>query len=277
MESHSPVGKLIRPLRDEDVAERDGEHGRPLWITLGQDVFNITGTSSVNRYTQDFLPLVTDPSPEAFPFESMNQRIMLRSNPGANPMHAIDEDDTVTADQVVEYLWPYRCATLAEPRPVQGPQASSENLYTRKEVAWHTYRETGMYTIIRDNVYDMTGRLSALLCRDLLPAATFCINDNIEFVEYHPGGTTLIERFAGKDSTDAFNRYHRDAERCLADYDFLRIGRVIREGRHPIANNQIIVHGMAYDLTREYSVDRSTTLADLSTVSDTCLGVHRDQ
>lgn len=178
MASYSPVGKLIRPIRDEDVAERDGEHGRPLWITLGQDVFNITGTSSVNRYAHDILPLVTDPSPEAFPFESMHQRIMLRSNPGANPMHAIDEDDSITAEQVVEYLWPYRCATLAGPRPVQGPKASSENLYTRKEVAWHTYRETGMYTIIRDNVYDMTGRLPAFLFCDLAPAERFCIDDN---------------------------------------------------------------------------------------------------
>lgn len=73
-------------------------------------------------------------------------------------MHAIDEDDTVTPEQVVDYLWPYRCATLAEPRPVEGPGASSECLYTKKEVAWHTYRETGMYTIIGDNVYDMTGK-----------------------------------------------------------------------------------------------------------------------
>ncbi|KAG6356324.1 hypothetical protein INS49_015712 [Diaporthe citri] len=206
-ESHEPIGKLIRPMRSEEIAERDGEHGRPFWIILGQDVFDITGL-------------------EAFPFESTAQRIMLRSNPGGNPMHAIDEDDTVTPEQVVDYLWPYRCATLAEPRPAEGPGASSGCLYTSKEVAWHTYRETGMYTIIRDNVYDMT-----------------------EFVDCHPGGTTLIEQWAGKDATEAFNRYHYDAERCLADYDFLRIGRVIKEARLPIAINQIIVHGMVYDLT----------------------------
>lgn len=76
-------------------------------------------------------------------------------------MHAIDVEDTVTPEQVVDYLWPYRCATVAEPRPVEGPGPSSECLYTRKEVAWHTYRETGMYTIIRGNVYDMTGKSPA--------------------------------------------------------------------------------------------------------------------
>ncbi|KKY31705.1 putative cytochrome b5-like heme steroid binding domain-containing protein [Diaporthe ampelina] len=85
-ESHEPLGKLIRPLRREEIAERDGEFGRPFWIILGQDVFDIT----------------------AFPFESTAQRIMLRSNPGGNPMHAIDEDDTVTPEQVFDDLWPYR-------------------------------------------------------------------------------------------------------------------------------------------------------------------------
>lgn len=46
--SHEPVGKLIRPLRPEEVAERNGERGRPFWIALGQDVFDITGASSLN-------------------------------------------------------------------------------------------------------------------------------------------------------------------------------------------------------------------------------------
>lgn len=82
-------------------------------------------------------------------------------------------------------------------------------------------------------------------------------------MDSHPGGTTLIEQFAGKDSTEAFNRYHYDAERCLADYDFLRIGRVIREGRLPIATNQIIIHGMVYDLTRKYLVESDACLIDI--------------
>lgn len=184
----------------------------------------------------------------------MAQRIMLRSNPGGNPMHAIEEDETAIPEQVVEYLWPYRCATLAEPRPAKGPSASSESLFTRKEVAWHTYRETGMYTIIGDNVYDMTGRLPESLYLKGPPTGKSCVNDEIEFVDSHPGGSTLIEQWAGKDSTEVFNRYHSEAKRCLEDYDFLRIGRVIREGRLPIASNQIIIHGMVYDLTREYPI-----------------------
>ncbi|KAK7710732.1 hypothetical protein SLS64_005636 [Diaporthe eres] len=51
-ESHQPIGKLIRPLRSEEIAERDGEHGRPFWIILGQDVFDITGMSSLNTFVR---------------------------------------------------------------------------------------------------------------------------------------------------------------------------------------------------------------------------------
>lgn len=47
-ESYEPIGKLIRPLRREEIAERNGEYGKPLWIILGQNVFDITGTWSLN-------------------------------------------------------------------------------------------------------------------------------------------------------------------------------------------------------------------------------------
>jgi hypothetical protein len=75
---------------------------------------------------------------------------------------------------------------------------------------------------------------------------------HLDFIDSHPGGSKLIEEWAGKDSTEAFKRYHLHAERCLADYDFLRIGRVIRETHLPITDKQIMVHGMVYDLTRKY-------------------------
>jgi hypothetical protein len=73
-------------------------------------------------------------------------------------MAAIDMNNNVAPNQVLDGLWPYRCATLSEPRPASGPPESSENLYTAAEVAWYTYRETRMYTIIGKNVYDMTSQ-----------------------------------------------------------------------------------------------------------------------
>lgn len=48
MEAHFPakitekVGYVLRWMHEEDVAENDGQDGRPLWITIGLDVFNIT-------------------------------------------------------------------------------------------------------------------------------------------------------------------------------------------------------------------------------------------
>lgn len=40
-----PEGKLLLPLRVEDIAERNGEGGKPLWIIVGNDVFDITSKS----------------------------------------------------------------------------------------------------------------------------------------------------------------------------------------------------------------------------------------
>lgn len=45
---NAPVGRLIRPLRRQEISERDGENGRPLWITFGQNAFDITGTSDLS-------------------------------------------------------------------------------------------------------------------------------------------------------------------------------------------------------------------------------------
>lgn len=43
---NTPIGKLIRPVRRQEIAERNGQSGKPLWIALGRDVFNITGMSN---------------------------------------------------------------------------------------------------------------------------------------------------------------------------------------------------------------------------------------
>ena len=41
-----PIGRLILPLHEEQVAQNDGEDGRPHWITIGEDVCDITGKLS---------------------------------------------------------------------------------------------------------------------------------------------------------------------------------------------------------------------------------------
>lgn len=41
--SFQPIGKLFMQRRSEEVAEFDGEHGIRLWISIGLDVYDITG------------------------------------------------------------------------------------------------------------------------------------------------------------------------------------------------------------------------------------------
>lgn len=157
-ESHQPLGKLIRPFRQEDIAERHGGTGRPLWIVIGKDVFDITSKPGSKYCVKNVVALIfADAKLQDFPFRSHTQRELLRSQPGRNPMQAIIANGTIDPYQLIEDLRPHRCAILAEPRPGDGPDAFHESIYTTKEVAWHTYREVGMYTIIRDKVYDLTG------------------------------------------------------------------------------------------------------------------------
>lgn len=96
------------------------------------------------------------PSLAAWEIKSKRLRRLLLSKPGGNPMPAIAQSEIIAPKRILDTAWQSRCAILAEPRPALGPPAGSENLYTAKEVTWYTYRETGMYTIIRGNVYDMT-------------------------------------------------------------------------------------------------------------------------
>jgi hypothetical protein len=55
-ESQAPVGKLIRPLRRQEIAERDGAYGKPFWIVLGQNVFDITCRSNPKAKYAEIMP-----------------------------------------------------------------------------------------------------------------------------------------------------------------------------------------------------------------------------
>jgi len=59
--------------------------------------------------------------------------------------------------------------------------------FSPSEVAAHKDAEKGMYIIIDDGVYDVTG-----------------------FVDEHPGGAKILKRVAGKDATKQFWKYHNE-------------------------------------------------------------------
>lgn len=50
-----------------------------------------------------------------------------------------------------------RCAKLAEAVHSQGPEPNAEMIFTENELACYIYPEEGIYTMIRGDVYDMTG------------------------------------------------------------------------------------------------------------------------
>lgn len=74
-----------------------------------------------------------------------------------------------------------------------------------------------------------------------------------DFIESHPGGRKLLRDWAGRESTEEFARYHRNADQCIEDYDYLRLGRVVEEiTPDELADHEVALNGMVYDLRREF-------------------------
>ncbi|KAK3177588.1 hypothetical protein K4F52_009639 [Lecanicillium sp. MT-2017a] len=74
--------------------------------------------------------------------------------------------------------------------------------FAPSEIAKHKDKENGIWLLIDDNVYDVTN-----------------------FVDEHPGGARVIQRFAGKNASKAFWKYH--GESVLKKYgDKFKIGAV---------------------------------------------------
>lgn len=78
---------------------------------------------------------------------------------------------------------------------------------TTSEVAAHNSAEKGMYIIVDENVYDVTG-----------------------FVDEHPGGSKILKRVAGKDATKQFWKYHNES--VLKKYsEKLKVGTVAEKAK----------------------------------------------
>ncbi|KHN96914.1 Cytochrome b5 [Metarhizium album ARSEF 1941] len=74
--------------------------------------------------------------------------------------------------------------------------------YTIADVQKHKTEADGMWLIVENNVYDIT-----------------------KFLPEHPGGDRILKRFAGKNATKAFWKYH--SENVLKKYgDKYKIGTV---------------------------------------------------
>ncbi|KAH7148688.1 cytochrome b5-like heme/steroid binding domain-containing protein [Dactylonectria macrodidyma] len=74
--------------------------------------------------------------------------------------------------------------------------------YTIAEVGKHKSADDGFWLVVESNVYDVT-----------------------KFMDEHPGGAKIIKRWAGKDATKPFWKYHN--EDVLKKYGAnLKIGAV---------------------------------------------------
>ena len=74
--------------------------------------------------------------------------------------------------------------------------------HTTAEVAKHRDDANGYWLIVENDVYDVTN-----------------------FLEEHPGGAKILKRFAGKNATKAFWKYHNES--VLKKYgDKYKIGAV---------------------------------------------------
>ncbi|CAM1501106.1 Fc.00g102680.m01.CDS01 [Cosmosporella sp. VM-42] len=74
--------------------------------------------------------------------------------------------------------------------------------YTTADVGKHKDEENGYWIIVENDVYDVT-----------------------KFLDEHPGGAKILKRFAGKNATKAFWKYHNEG--VLKRYgEGLKIGAV---------------------------------------------------
>lgn len=76
-----------------------------------------------------------------------------------------------------------------------------------------------------------------------------------DYMDSHPGGRNILKNWAGRESTEEFARYHRNADQCIEDYDYLRLGRMVEETTpDQLADYEVALNGMVYDLRREFFI-----------------------
>ncbi|KAJ0122375.1 hypothetical protein J7T55_002888 [Diaporthe amygdali] len=76
-------------------------------------------------------------------------------------------------------------------------------MFTTDDVASHNTPDS-MWVIIDQSVYDVT-----------------------KFQEDHPGGKKILQKFAGKDASKQFRKFHKEADSILLEYkDDLHLGGI---------------------------------------------------
>ncbi|KAL0944769.1 cytochrome b5-like heme steroid binding domain-containing protein [Colletotrichum truncatum] len=210
--SKPPLGRAMLWRREEDVRINDGREGRPKWISVGADVFDVT-----NLQLPPYM-------------HELGQ--MLSCASGGNPVaQAIDRG--YHPDLILEHLRQYQIGWVRD--EVSGPRRK-DRIFTADEVRWHAFPEVGMYLIIHDRVYDFT-----------------------EYCGMHPGGKAILEEFAGRDATAAWNQAHAHNQSDFgidihAGLDMLCIGRVVpgQSDKQELSASQIRIRDLIFSRDSKY-------------------------
>ncbi|KAI1864107.1 uncharacterized protein JN550_009127 [Neoarthrinium moseri] len=126
-------GKLLQWLRTEEVAEHDGKHGLPLYVTYKSQVFDVT----------DFVA------------DTQEQNDLVRKNPGGE-LQFSEHDDGSSRAALIKLLRPCRCG-IVMPRKGRQVSLNALDVFTPSRLRHHDNPSDGMYTAIHGYVYDLTG------------------------------------------------------------------------------------------------------------------------
>ncbi|OHF02928.1 cytochrome b5-like Heme/Steroid binding domain-containing protein [Colletotrichum orchidophilum] len=201
-----PIGQVLPLINAEDI-RLNNESNSLACVVFGPDVFDLTDCQ--------------------LPLEMKDLQFIIESTTEGNPlMEAVNSG--YHPDIVVDCLRSYQIGIRWE-QTLRG-DIKRFRPFTLSEVKWHAYPETGIYTVIQNNVFDLT-----------------------DFIKHHPGGMRILQEVAGKDGTDAFLRYHEKPTsfRGTTTHHFLnrlRIGQLVREHSpsSQLSAQQIAIRGQIF-------------------------------
>ncbi|KAF9881430.1 hypothetical protein CkaCkLH20_00576 [Colletotrichum karsti] len=200
-----PIGRAMLWRRREDVELDHGRDGRSRWIAMGKDVFDVTNLE--------------------LPPDMLELQQLLTSKTKTPVLDAMERG--YHHEHIFSNLRPYQIGWI---KPEKTAKRRIDRIFTAEEVRWHAFRETGIYIIINNYVYDFT-----------------------EYCDVHPGGKSIIEQYAGGNATEAWYRVHSSNDSVFGvdvhgTLKSLRIGRVVpeQEARQPLSSTQIRIRELIF-------------------------------
>lgn len=181
--------------------------------------------------------------------EEHDLRELLLDYAGGTPVLALQEEghDCV---EVAELLASCRSRVIQSVMP---SQSVVDDAFTIEEVGAIRSDEAALYTIIHGNVYSLGSK--AILLRQALNWSveidryTF----DADYVDFHPGGASILREIACLDATDEFMWYHgKEETEMLQQIQHLRVGRIVDSRRgDSLASTEILMAQNVYDIGKE--------------------------